>query len=182
MGIATILIIMTHAVGRNVAIPFPLDKLFALGTCGVDIFFFLSGFGLYYSLKSKNFTGLKDWYKKRYIRIYLPFLIISLVDIIPAIVSKSFNLLDYLYRSSLLSFWTRRNVPWFLAVLVPLYAITPFIVKALFYKGKQVIWYLTFVCVIVVYNFIQPNGGIIIQTVNWVLPHTIPFLGGGIIW
>ena len=178
MGIATILILLTHAVGRNVAFPFPLDKFFALGTCGVDIFFFLSGFGLFYSLKSKSFSSLKDWYKKRYIRIYLPFLIISLVDIIPAIIDNSFSFFDYLYRSSLLSYWTRRNAPWFIAVLVPLYAITPFLVKALFYKGKQLLWFLLLVCIIVGYNYIQPKGGIVLQTINSVLPHVIPFIAG----
>ena len=179
MGIATILILLCHAVGRNVAFPFPLNKFFGLGTCGVDIFFFLSGFGLFYSLKSKSFTGLKEWYKKRYIRIYLPFLFISLVDIIPAIIDNSFSLFNYLYRSSLLSYWTRRNAPWFIATLVPLYAITPFLVKALFYKGKQVLWFLLLVCLIVGYNFIQlREGGAVLQTVNSVLPHTIPFLAG----
>lgn len=178
MGIATLLILLAHAVGRNVLFPFPLNKLIGLGTCGVDIFFFLSGFGLFYSLKSKSFTGLKEWYKKRYIRIYLPFLIISLVDIIPAIIDNSFSLFDYLYRSSLLSYWTRRNAPWFIAVLVPLYAITPFLVKALFYRGKQVLWFLLLVSLIVGYNIIQPKGGTFLQTVNSVLPHVIPFLAG----
>lgn len=178
MGIATLLILLAHAVGRNVLFPFPLDKLIDLGTCGVDIFFFLSGFGLFYSLKSKSFSGLKDWYKKRYLRIYLPFLIISLVDIIPTIIDNSFSLFDYLYRSSLLSYWTRRNAPWFIATLVPLYAITPFLVKTLFYKGKQLLCFLLLVCIIVGYNFIQPKGGTFLQTVNSVLPHVIPFLAG----
>lgn len=178
MGIATFLILLAHAVGRNVLFPFPLNKLIGLGTCGVDLFFFLSGFGLFYSLKSKSFTGLKAWYKKRYLRIYLPFLIISLVDIIPAIIDNSFSLFDYLYRSSLLSYWTRRNAPWFIATLVPLYAITPFLVKAFFNKGKQVLWFLLLVFLIVGYIFIQPKGGTFLQTVNSVLPHVIPFLAG----
>ena len=178
MGIATFLILLAHAAGRNVAFPFPLNKLIGLGTCGVDIFFFLSGFGLFYSLKSKSFTGLKEWYKKRYIRIYLPFLIISLVDIIPVIIDNSFSLFDYLYRSSLLSYWTRRNAPWFIATLVPLYATTPFLVKALFFRGKHILWFLILVFLIVGYSFIQPKGGTFLQTVNSVLPHVIPFIAG----
>ena len=47
---------------------------------GVDIFLMLSGLGLFYSMKKNNKT--KEFYKKRYIRILIPYLLVA----IPALI------------------------------------------------------------------------------------------------
>lgn len=177
MGLATLLILICHSVGNNVAIPFPLNKLFALGTCGVDIFFFLSGFGLYYSLQKKN--SLLQWYKKRYVRILVPYLIISIVGFIDYCINKPYGFGEYLYRLSLLSFWTDHNVAWFLAVIIPFYAITPLLYRFLFSHKHSVIAALAITISIIVYNILQPSvtEGIV-YNINYALPHFIPFVWG----
>lgn len=47
-----------------------------IGFCGVDIFLFLSGWGLYYALKKHNLTV---YYKRRYRRLIAPFVMVCLV-------------------------------------------------------------------------------------------------------
>lgn len=177
MGIATILILICHSVGNNVAIPFPLNKLFALGTCGVDVFFFLSGFGLYYSLLKKS--SLLQWYKKRYVRILVPYLIISIIGFIDFCINQPYVFGEYLYRLSLLSFWTDHNVAWFLAVIIPFYAITPLLYKFLFSHKHSVLTALAITIIVATYNTLQPSATEgIIYNINYALPHFIPFVWG----
>lgn len=52
MGIAAIMIIIGHAEGNGVLMPWMMTKIIIQGGLGVDIFLFLSGMGLYYSLTS----------------------------------------------------------------------------------------------------------------------------------
>lgn len=63
MGVAMLLVIVFHFFCW---VTNPIGKL-NIGFIGVDIFLFLSGFGLSYSFE-KN--GLLDFYKRRIIRIY----------------------------------------------------------------------------------------------------------------
>lgn len=177
MGIATILILVCHSVGNNVYIPFPLNKLFALGTCGVDIFFFLSGFGLYYSLQKKK--SILQWYKKRYIRILVPYLIISIIGFVDYCINQPYDFGEYLFRLSLLSFWTDHNVAWFLAVIIPFYAITPFLYQILFSHKHTVLVALGITVSVIAYNILQPSvtDGIV-YNINYALPHFIPFVWG----
>ena len=53
MGIATIMIIVCHIVGNEVLLPQCISKVLTLGNYGIDIFLFLSGLGLFYSLQNK---------------------------------------------------------------------------------------------------------------------------------
>ena len=50
MGFSIFLILVCHASGRGVSMPNWMLYFLSLGNIGVDIFFFLSGFGCYYSL------------------------------------------------------------------------------------------------------------------------------------
>ena len=54
MGIATIMIIACHAPASNVLMPSSIAKLLSLGNWGVDIFLFLSGVVVYYSLRKRG--------------------------------------------------------------------------------------------------------------------------------
>lgn len=75
MGIAAIGIILCHANATGVMLPSIIRKIFSFGTECVDLFLMLSGIGIYYSLSKK--TSLKQWYLKRYLRIGVPYLLIS---------------------------------------------------------------------------------------------------------
>lgn len=50
MGVSTLLILICHAAGNDVLMPKWLMYVVAQAQLGVDIFLFLSGMGLYYSL------------------------------------------------------------------------------------------------------------------------------------
>lgn len=66
-GIALVWIFFRHTFFYNQFTYGYFDPLVQIGDCGVDIFMFLSGFGLYFSFE-KN-PSIKEFYKKRVIRI-----------------------------------------------------------------------------------------------------------------
>lgn len=115
MGVAIAVIMAFHSLGR-----FTL-----FGNIGVEWFLVLSAIGQYYSLK-KNDNCLQ-YYKRRALRILLPYLIVA----IPFFLIKyPFNLHDFLIRLSglnLVFFWERTF--WFVSLIVICYLITP-----LYYK------------------------------------------------
>ena len=50
MGLSAIMILICHAEGNDLAMPYYLRLIMAQGGIGVDIFLLLSGVGMYYSL------------------------------------------------------------------------------------------------------------------------------------
>lgn len=128
MGIATIGILMCHANAYGVSLPFHLDSVFGLGQGGVMIFFFVSGVGLYFSSRKIEYSvsGVLSWYKKRFIRLFVPYLIIYGTALFVELSENPvFPIGEYLFRLSTLSYWTDQTGAWFVAVLVPLYLLTP---------------------------------------------------------
>lgn len=77
MGFATVCILLCHAKLHSVIMLDILLKIMALGQDGVQIFLFLSGIGIYFSISSlQNNINLWAWYKKRFLRLFLSYLII----------------------------------------------------------------------------------------------------------
>lgn len=80
MGFAALWILFSHVWLRVFySIPFLShieEFIKKIGFCGVDIFLFLSGLGLTFSIKKHS---TKDFYYNRIKRILLPFLIISII-------------------------------------------------------------------------------------------------------
>lgn len=77
MGFSAIMIILCHIRGIDYSnFPF-LEKLVWFGNYGVELFLFVSGIGMYFSLTKTN-TNLGQWYKRRYIRITVPFILIAI--------------------------------------------------------------------------------------------------------
>ena len=76
MGISALLIFVHHLTCFVKYPHFPGDSLLYTLNIGVEIFFLLSGIGLYYSL-SKG-PRYKDYIAKRTLNVYLPALIISI--------------------------------------------------------------------------------------------------------
>ena len=62
MGFATILILLCHIQSSGIEVSAVVGKLLSYGNLGVEIFFFLSGVGMYYSLSKNN--NFFSWYKK----------------------------------------------------------------------------------------------------------------------
>jgi len=125
LGIACIFILFFHsrfAVGQDTTF-YLIKKNFQFG---VDIFLFLSGIGLYYSY-SKN-HNMKEFYKKRFLRIipiYLPVVLVWFAWY-DKIMGRGIS--DYFSDVTLISFFTENNVlEWFIAVILVFYLAYPFI-------------------------------------------------------
>lgn len=76
MGLSIAMVLLCHARMDGAALPSLILSLLSLGNWGVDIFFLLSGVGIYYSLQKcdNQGTSLRSWYLKRFKRILIPYL------------------------------------------------------------------------------------------------------------
>lgn len=133
-GIATLMIVLCHSVS---IVPFPggLATLISYGTMGVNIFLFLSGIGLYYSLKNNGDCLI--FYKKRFNRVIVPYLFIGgLWYGIRYLICEKGNIVQFLYELSTLSFWKEHKGAWYVAAIIPIYMLYPLLFRWL-EKGKR---------------------------------------------
>ena len=105
---------------------FPLNRLAALGYGGVDIFFFLSGFGLYYSYR-RDPSPLR-FYRKRLGRIFPAFIAVVLIEEYAR--RGGFELERFLRLSSTLGYWFPHSwgwhyEAWFVSAILALYLVFP---------------------------------------------------------
>jgi len=124
MALAILGVLFSHA--ANDYGWFPFNRLTVLGYGGVDLFFFLSGFGLFYSC-SKDDSFLA-FYRKRFLRVYPAFFVVLLLwlwknnrwewryDLMMA------STLGYWFPTS----WGWHYLAWFVSAIFLLYLIFPF--------------------------------------------------------
>lgn len=134
-GIAALLVIMTHASSYNWGVVY-LSRICGFGSVGVDIFLFLSGMGLYYSMKKCN--SIRTFYVHRIKRIIPSYLIIA--GVLYGIIALLNNtpLMDYFLHISTLDFWVygQNGVSaWYVSFIILLYLIYPAIYKMLSKKN-----------------------------------------------
>ena len=146
MGLAAILIIICHLPAHGVQMPHVISKLIQYGGLGVDIFLFLSGLGMSYSLKKVEMTlgGAIKWYVKRFSRLLIPYLLLMVPCFAVYAVMNDWTLDTYLWRLSTLSFWTDGWGLWFVAMLIPLYLVSPFLNKILSGRNRW-LWCVLFI-------------------------------------
>ncbi len=134
MGFAALCIILCHANVAGVSMPAPIHYLLGLGNVGVDIFLFVSGLGMYYSLAKRgiinckehlNRGGVKCWYLDRYRRILVPYFIITFPWWVYYALSRQVGLSGFLLHVSTLGYWFWHYGAWYVALLVPVYLLTP---------------------------------------------------------
>ena len=134
MAISMFAILLTHLKASFGV--YALDRVALLCQGGVDVFLFLSGFGLYYSgMKSDN--PLR-FYSKRFKRIFPSFWVVMLL---------TFWLIDklhwpnVLWGGSTLAFWfqstNKYSFGWFVSLIVVLYAVFPWFFR-LFRKHPKI--------------------------------------------
>lgn len=129
MGVAAIFILLCHASGNGVIMPSFLEKICGFGNIGVDMFLFLSGMGLYFSLSKRNEhkDSLLKWYLHRYKRIFVPYWLM----VIPWIVTKlyitngSFGLENSISSLFAYYYWISGNGAWFVSLIIILYIFAP---------------------------------------------------------
>ena len=115
------MIIVCHIRGIDYSqIPL-LEKILWFGNYGVELFLFVSGIGMYFSLTKTN-TNLGQWYKRRYIRITVPFILIA-ISIYPlrVILNIPVSFSDFFLYITTLEFWIHHRGAWYVAMLFPLY-------------------------------------------------------------
>lgn len=129
MGIATIMIIMAHARGLEfLSLPICEKIQGQMGNCGVELFLFVSGFGLYYSLSKAK--SLSHWYKHRYLRIGVPFVLVTTsLYFFRLPLGEPFGVVDFSFHITTLEYWLYHNGAWYVAMLIPLYFLSPFIYR-----------------------------------------------------
>ena len=124
MGVATVGIILVHSIGIIEWMPV-FKKVFGFGGIGVYIFVFLSAIGLYNSLKNRGGYSKSEFYKKRIIRLIIPYVLIAgtWYGITDLLINR--NLVLFLYNISTISFWLEHKGAWYVAMLIPVYLIFP---------------------------------------------------------
>lgn len=143
MGLAIILIMICHTTlyfeQRVIrSLYFPLIEFCKIG---VDIFFLMSGIGLYYSFyKDKNVIR---FYRKRLLRILPTYAFVIILWALFSIPTTMEDGASFLWKYSLISFFVNGSTAaWFVAAILVLYLVFPFIY--------------TFLCKHSVYSLIIP--------------------------
>lgn len=174
MGMATILILICHAGVYGVEFSPSIKKIIVLGNLGVEIFFFMSGLGMANSLKN-NQGKLSNWYYKRFVRVLIPYFAISIpwFSIQAILHNQSFD--KFICNILTISFWTEHSGAWFVALLLPLYILTP-----LFYSFIKSKYNYLFLVITISFcsfcNLIPAHG--IVYNMLWAI-HRLPcyFIG-----
>lgn len=144
---ATIMVVISHLYMSGIALSDPIRRLTGLGSSGVELFLFLSGFGLWKSFDNAtngtfhcNSKRLLSWYKRRYLRILIPYLLFSMPMYGILTMMDHQGVGEYLMRVSTFAVWLRHGWGlWYIAMLIPLYFVTPFLLKLL--TGKRgIVW------------------------------------------
>ncbi len=127
MGVAMLFIAVFHST-------LTIDNIIGLrfikfaGDIGVDIFFFVSGIGMFYSFLKT--TDIKSFYRKRLIRILPAWVVLNLVVQLYDAIFNGFNPGWFVLNMTGLSFWLTGSLYyWYVPAILVLYLVTPFFMK-----------------------------------------------------
>ncbi len=178
MGFSAILILACHAVGNEVLMPSFVKTILNFGNIGVDMFLFLSGMGMYYSLKFDR-GGVIRWYQRRYKRILIPYLTIAFPFYVFKVLVGDSSILDALCDISTISYWTHHRSAWFIALLLPLYAVTPLLSKIIdVFRNRWIPTILLSLTFIVSSVYLRDSGGVIANNVGFAISRVPCFVVG----
>ena len=158
MGLSAIGIILCHSVVEGVKMNPILAYILGLGNVGVDIFLFLSGVGMYYSIHNAKRGGVIAWYKKRYVRILIPYMIITLPWWIYFSISRDIGLTGFILNVTTLNYWVIHMGAWYVALLIPLYLITPLLAYIVDRSSNRLlVAIITMVSIFILTNNLKPS-------------------------
>lgn len=157
MGIAIIWVFLFHVGGLGLPI---VDNVLLKGYLGVDIFFFLSGWGVCFSLTRSN--NIKDFYKRRLIRI-IPswYIILTLMFVLHFVLKLQYphNIIDLILYYTGIGYYVQplfsepsifiRYYEWYIPTLLVFYLFAPLIYK-LSLKSNIYILVISVICVFVI--------------------------------
>lgn len=178
MGLAAILIILCHMPANGVIMPSVLSHVVKYGGLGCDVFLLLSGIGMSSSLSKNVIRGgnLLHWYKKRYLRLMIPYLLICIPSFLVFAIRNNWNLVTYISKLTTISYWLEGWGLWFVAMLLPLYFITPFLFRILTSK-KRWFWLIVLVLSSWIFGSIELGTGVICH-IQFVVCRTPSFFIG----
>lgn len=130
MGGAIILIMLCHTnfYFENEMLKSVYYRLIEFCKVGVDVFFFMSGFGLVFSIH--NDSNRVNFYKKRFLRVLPTYFTVILLWGAFAITISLEQANGYWWKYSLISFFTNGEMAaWFIAAIIVLYLLFPLIYK-----------------------------------------------------
>lgn len=173
MGLAALMIIISHAPANGVCMSSTIERVIrSWGNIGVGMFLFLSGVGMYFSLRKKNYD-IKKWYYHRYTRILIPYLIFSVPYYIFRWYIDNDSVWHFLENITTLSFWIRHKGAWFVALLLPLYLFTPLIAKFIDKTKNTRLGKTIILCIIIVIASLLPSEDAVINNIQWCF-HSVP--------
>lgn len=153
-GIVAIAIVLQHFSGWFIR-PYFLIPFKHFGYLGVALFFFLSGYGLYYSFKNKE-DYLKFFWKKRLLSLLIPYYIANILYIIVEfIMGEDVRLLDVI--SSIYGGYLYISVAWYIFVLILLYAVFYISFKMKSSKVSSVVFTVLFITLTVILYAFKGN-------------------------
>ena len=126
MGVATISVLIGHAgtaIIANTGAVLLIPKMATLICTLMYMFFFLSGFGCYYSLNKSN--NSREFYANRIKKVLLPYLKISLIAYAIKYFILEFSVRKFIEAMFFISFWVKNEGAWYIAVVLILYVIYP---------------------------------------------------------
>lgn len=130
----SILLKTTHLLGI-------VARVQAIGNCAVDLFFFLSGLGLYFSytrLMENDAHPTKTFYIRRYRRILPAVLIVTFLTYGLIEVEDLANWFGYVFLYGFLTPNLERGNFWYFSFTMVLYLVFPLVYRAV--RGKRGIW------------------------------------------
>lgn len=101
----------------------------AVGSVGVDIFLFLSGFGIWFALEKK--PRITEFYIKRINRVVIPYCLVGIVYwVLVDFLMKKVSVGRFLYDYTMLSFWGEGiRSYWYISLICILYFAAPFVAQ-----------------------------------------------------
>ena len=119
-----------------------VTRVEAIGNCAVDLFFFLSGLGLYFSytrlLERKAEHPVRIFYQRRFKRILPTILIVTVLTYGLMEVEDTANWLGYVFLYGFLTPTLERGNFWYFSATVVFYLLFPLLHRAI--RGKRGLW------------------------------------------
>ncbi|WP_421658224.1 acyltransferase family protein [Leptothermofonsia sp. ETS-13] len=134
-GLAIIIVIIHHICVFVLNDPTPLLPLCRIGFVGVSVFLILSGFGLAISLER---NGVNQFFYKRFIRVYLPYVLATLLELglRYSLLQQQPKLIDV---ASLLGITNVDRTMWFIQFILFWYCILYLIYKLSFSQSIKIV-------------------------------------------
>ena len=153
----------------------PLHLIKSTGYAGVDVFFFLSGVGLFYSME-KDPSPL-HFYKKRAVRVILPFLLVALVYEGTRFLMGEITAGAFLSNVTLVSYWRNGTATyWFIAAILVLYLVYPLLYRIV-KRRHYAVQVLLLLGAFALACFLYPNGVLFYRYAGFVFRLPIILLG-----